>query len=553
MAEARNLLEWAYHWEKTTPDRVFMTQPLGGGRDNVANYTFRQVMDQARRMASYLQSLGFPPKSQIAICSKNCAHWVMADLAIWMAGHVSVPVFPTFPPETVKYVLEHSESKLLFVGKLDPIWEEMKTGVPAGLPQIDLPLAPPSKNLKWDDITAKQAPLQTPVARTADEMATIIYTSGSTGQPKGVMHNFKGMLACTAGISKLFGVTQEDRYLSYLPIAHGFERWLGECMPLYTGAHIFYAESLETFLQDLRRSQPTLFISVPRLWLKFQAGIFAKMPPHKLDRMLKIPILRGIVKKKILTQLGLNHVRFAGSGSAPIPKELVEWYRGLGLSLHEGYGMTENFNYSHTSRPGRVRAGYVGEPYDDVQCRIAEDGEVQVKGPGSMMGYYKQPEETKATFTADGFLRTGDKGEVDEMNRLKLTGRTKEIFKTAKGKYIAPAPIESKVLNHPLLEQACVGGAGFPQPYAVVQLTDAARQMDRAEVKSQLEAHLRAVNEGLLGYEHLQFLVVAKEPWTPENGLLTPTMKIRRNKLEAAYGPLQDGWYGQNQAILFQS
>ncbi|NIM51483.1 MAG: AMP-binding protein [Gemmatimonadales bacterium] len=557
MPEYKNLLESAYHWERTAADQVFVTQPMGGGDANIRDWTWRQFMDETRRMATYLKSLDLPEKSHIAICSKNCVYWLMADLAIWMAGHVSIPIFPTLTPETVAYIMEHSESKLLFVGKLDPVWDEMKKGVPEGLARVAFPVAPPNDHEQWDAIMEKHEPLEEPVARAPDEMATIIYTSGSTGRPKGVMHNFGTMLTCTIGICKVVNATSSDRYLSYLPLAHAMERWVGECLSIYTGEHLFFAESLDTFVQDLRRARPTLFLSVPRLWLKFQLGVYQKLPPKKLERLFKIPILNRIVKKKILKQLGLDQVRFAGSGSAPIPKEVMEWYHDLGLELLEGYGLSENFNYSHLTMPGDSRPGYVGTTYPEVECRIGEAGEIQVKGPGSMIGYFKMPEETEETITKDGFLKTGDCGEIDEKGRLMITGRIKEIFKTSKGKYIAPAPIENKVVNHPCIELCCVTGSGFPQPHAVVQLSEDAQEAackgERESIIRDLEEHLRKVNETLATYERLEFLTIVDDAWLPENGFLTPTMKIKRAKIEEAYQPLNSKWYEEKKPVVWKS
>jgi long-chain acyl-CoA synthetase len=554
MATPSNLLEHAYHWETTRPDRVFLVQPLGKGE--VRTWTFQQALDEARRMASHLVSLELPEPSQIAICSKSCAYWVLADLAIWMAGHVSVPVFPTLTPELVRHTLEHSESKLLFVGKLDSVWEHMRSGVPDGLERIAFPLAPPGNGESWDALVGKQQPLATPRARRRDELATIIYTSGSTGVPKGVMQSFGAMLDCTLGIDRILHLVPEDRYLSYLPIAHAMERWLGECLPLYGGLELHYAESLETFVQDLQRARPTLFLSVPRLWLKFQRGVYEKMPPKKLGMLLRLPIVRGLVKKKILAKLGLDQVRFAGSGSAPLPAELLEWYRRLGLELLEGYGMTENFNYSHLTKPGQVRPGYIGTPYHDVECRLSPEGEVLMKGPGLMMGYFKMPEETAESLTDDGFLRTGDRGDIDELGRLKLTGRTKELFKTSKGKYIAPVPIENLLVNHPCIELCCVSGAAQSHPYALVQLSDAARAEatgeGRGEVERQLVAHLERINAELLGHERLRFLAVVAQPWTPENGLLTPTMKIRRGQIERGCEAEMAQWYEAGTPVVWQ-
>jgi long-chain acyl-CoA synthetase len=557
MTDSKNLLECVYYWEKNTPDRMYFTQPMGGGDADIRTWSWKEAVDEARRMATYLKSLDLPDRSHIALCSKNCAYWIIADLAIWMAGHISIPIFPILTVDIVKYTLEHSESRLLFIGKLDPVWDEMKKGVPADLPMIAFPLAPENDHTQWDDIIAKHEPLAEPVERTPEETATIIYTSGSTGKPKGAMMSFNAMHKSARGICEYLKTHAEDRMLSYLPLSHIFERWVGESHSLYAGFPLYFAESLDTFLQDLQRTRPTLFISVPRLWLKFQLGVFQKVPPKKLNRLLKIPIISGMVKKKVLTQLGLNHVRFAGSGSAPIPKEIIEWYRNLGLELLEGYAMTENMAYSHCTKPGEVRPGYVGPPYPDVQQRISEDKEILVKSPGNMTGYYKMPEKTAEVFTEDGFFKTGDMGEIDEKGRLKITGRLKELFKTSKGKYIAPVPIENRLANHPRVEACCVTGAGYPQPYGVVMLSEESRwaleQAGRPNIESELAEHLSSINAALPHHERLAFLALVKDEWLPENGFLTPTMKLKRSRLEETYGPLADGWYAENKPIVWQT
>lgn len=371
------------------------------------------------------------------------------------------------------------------------------------------------------------------------------------------MTSFAAMTDTTKGISKVLKTTPKDRYLSYLPIAHGMERWLGECVVLYNGLHVFYAESLSTFVADLNRCQPTLFLSVPRLWTKFQAGVFSKTSESKLNFLLSIPLLNILIKKKILKALGLDQVRFAGSGSAPIPADLLKWYRRLGLELLEGYGMTENFNYSHMSMPGKGRIGYVGNAYSDVECRIAKDGEIQVKTPGKMMGYFKNDEATEESITEDGWVRTGDKGSLDEAGRLKITGRTKEIFKTSKGKYVAPAPIENKFIANHLVELAVVAGKAQPQPFAILQLSEGPKnkacqgEKERAEMGAELEAHMKAVNPTLDGHEQLQFLVVVKDEWLPENGFLTPTQKIKRTTIEDTYQPKVDGWYAEKKKVIW--
>ena len=550
MASAKLILDYVYEHEAQRANQVFLTQPTGGGQ--VVDYTWAQVVDQARRMATHLKGRGFEPGSRIAILSKNSAHFMMAELAIWMAGHTTVAIFPTEGPDTVRYVLTHSGAALLFVGKLDS-WEQQKAGVPADMPCIAFPLSPKVNFDTWDSIVAKSEPIAGKPSRKADDLCLLMYTSGSTGTPKGVMHSFRTASGASEGIVKYLeqelGQGFEYRALSYLPLAHIFERAWIECANFVMGrGHIFFAETLDTFLQDLRRARPTVFISVPRLWLKFQQGVLAKMPAHKLDKLLSIPILKGIVAKKVRVQLGLNDVLMAGSGSAPIPPALLGWYRRLGLHLVEGYGMTEDFAYSHTTTRTLCELGHVGIPFPGVQRKLDDDGQVLIKSPGTFVGYYKQPELDADAFTSDGFFRTGDKGEIGPNNQLKLTGRTKELFKTAKGKYVAPAPIENMINESPMVELSMVSGIGQSAAYAIVVPAEGLRpQLGDPAVRSEFEAEmariLKVVNDKVADYEQLRMIVVAKEPWSIDNGLLTPTMKIKRAKIEAAVQANVDKWY----------
>ena len=553
-----SVLECIYQHEKNLADKIFLTQPVGGGK--VLDYTWAQTVDQSRRMAAHLKTLGLPHGAKVALLSKNCAHFFMAEMAIWMAGYTTVAIFPTESADTVKFVLEHSESSLLFVGKLDE-WHKQSPGVPENMPRIALPLAPATPYDSWDAITARTQPLQGDVLRDDNDLAMIIYTSGSTGQPKGAMHNFARISEVGHGIAKRIndslGNDRDHRMLSYLPLAHVFERAWAETVALVHGRiHMYFAESLDTFIQDLNRAQPTIFVSVPRLWLKFQQGVFAKMPAKKLNLLLSLPFIGKVVAKKVLTGLGLNKVEMAGSGSAPLPPDLIRWYRRLGLNLVEGYAMTEDFAYSHSSDETYNEPGYVGIPYEGVQVRISDEGEILIKSPGQMVGYYKRPDLDAQSFTADGFFKTGDLGSRRSDGQLKITGRLKELFKTSKGKYVAPAPIENLLNAHPMIELSMVSGSGFESAYGLVVLAEDLRpklkQSDvRSEVEKALADLLAEVNQGIADYERLKMLVVASEPWSIENGCLTPTMKIKRSRIEFAVQHQLDNWYASKSIVIW--
>jgi long-chain acyl-CoA synthetase len=556
VAKPKLILDYVYDHEAKLADRVYLTQPTGGGQ--VIDYTWRQTLDQARRMAAHIKAQGLEPGARIALLSKNCAHFFMAELAIWMAGCTTVAIFPTETAETISYVLEHSGASLLFVGKLDT-WPAQKPGVPATLPCISFPLAPKNSYEQWDAITGRTPPLTGRVTRDGKDIAILLYTSGSTGTPKGVMHSFERITKVAENIAKdvksRIGDIEDNRILSYLPLAHVFERAWVEAMSMVDGkTHVFFAESLDTFVADLNRARPTTFISVPRLWLKFQQGVFAKMPPKKLNRLLSIPILSGIVKRKVLKNLGLDQALLAGSGSAPIPAELISWYQRLGLNMIEGYAMSEDFAYSHNSTPEINAPGCVGVPLPGVEVRISEEGEILIKSPGQLVGYYKRPDLDAEVFTADGFFRTGDRGERRADGLLKITGRVKEIFKTSKGEYVAPAPIENSLNAHPLIEMSMVSGLGQPAAYAMVVLGEDVRPKlkdaaFRKDVENQLAQLLKDVNAGLISHEKLQMIVVAQEPWSIENGLLTPTMKIKRSRIENEVSTRVETWYSSNSKV----
>jgi long-subunit acyl-CoA synthetase (AMP-forming) len=554
------MLERLEHWARTTPDRTYLTQPLPDG--TVVEYSWARVWDEVRRMAANLHSLGLPAGSSIAIYGKNCAHWIMADLAIWMSGHVSVPLYPSASSQTAEYVLRHCDARLIFIGRVDGVtdsWSDVQRVLPASLPKIGLPMSPATVSPRWGDLISAREPQAKAVERDENALATIIYTSGTTGQPKGVMHSFHSLVAPCLTTKSLWGTNTEDRMLSYLPLAHIAERVALEVPSLVFGFQAFFNLGLETFAQDLKRARPTRFFSVPRLWTKFYQAVNQQVPPEKQKLLFSDPVQGPIVKKNILAGLGLDAATLGFTGAAPLPAQILSWYRELGLDLIEVYGMTENAATSHASPREDVRPGYVGVPLPGVECRLGEDGEVLVKSPGQMLGYYRAAEDSQQCFTPDGFFRTGDRGELDEAGRLRITGRVKELFKTSKGKYVAPVPIENRLGAHPFVEAICVTGHGEPQPFALLMVAaDKYRQAQadaatHAQLDRELATLLEQVNASLEDHEQVDYLVVVKEPWTIESGLLTPTMKIRRGQIEDRYLSRAAQWRDLAQPVIWES
>ena len=547
-------LQCLYRWERERPGQVFLTQPFDGGK--LREWTWAQTAGEARRMAAYLKAQHWEPGTRIAILSINCAWWILADLAIWMAGHVTVPVYPSLKAQSVRQILEHCEAKACFIGPTDEK-ENATLGVPEGVARICFPGAPANGLPAWDALAAATQPVAGNPVRRADDLATIIYTSGTTGTPKGVMHNFRALSFFPAAATEMLNLTREERVLSYLPLAHIVERVALESSAIFAGFHIYFSEGRDTFLSDLLRARPTVFLSVPRLLVKFQQGVFARIPQEKLNTLLRLPIINRYTKRRILRQLGLGTVRHAACGAAPLPTEILMWYRNLGLNLVEGYGMTEAL-ITHMPRPGSVRPGYVGAALQGVEVKLTEVGELMVKSPMNMLGYYKDPEATKAAFTEDGFFRTGDLVRLEPDGQIKIIGRLKEQFKTSKGKYVVPAPIESKLMAHPAVEACCLMGGGLPAPFAVVLLSpDARKQCSDGDAQKALEESLAAqmdqVNAQLDPHERVKFIAIADGPWTVGNGLMTPTLKIKRSVLEGHYEALVDKWSRHGSPVVWET
>jgi len=546
MANYPTLIDKFCAFEQSQPDQLFLSEPVAG---SYKNFTWAEAGQQVRKMAAALNAMGLGKDDKVAILSKNCAHWIMADLAIAFAGCVSVPMYPNMTPDSIEQILEHSEAKAIFFGKLDGA-DQMRKGVPENLIVIGFPFYLEKNTQNWDDLIAEQQPVQGNPVKDPMALATIIYTSGTTGQPKGVMHNFHAVGFAVDKFLNHIHQIKKEIFFSYLPLCHVAEKMLVKCGAIFTGSTIYFVESQDTFTANLVHTQPTVFLAVPRIWEKMQEGVLSKMPQRKLSTLLSIPIISSIIKKAIKKKLGLSKAKFIFTGASPISVALQEWFAKLDIIILEAYGMTENSALSHANRVGLHKFGTVGQSYTDVEVRLSAENEVQVKSEASMLGYYKEPGLTAESFE-DGFLKTGDEGAIDENGCLTITGRIKDQFKTSKGKYIMPAPIENKLLEHPLISQACVVGSGMSLPFVLCTLASAAEVPTGLDVD--LSNFLEKINSKLDHHERLSKMVICKEEWSIPNGLLTPTLKIKRKSIESYYGNNYDQWIKEEKKVIFVS
>lgn len=554
--EQKTILQSFYEKEQNTPNKPFLRQPFG---DRWEVYTWQQAGEMARKLATGLQSLGLPPKSNIGLVSKNCREWIIADIAIMMAGYVSVPFYPTLTGDQIKEVLELGDVKALFVGKTE-VWEDMKRGIPADMPMITFPYyagnSKVSEGEQWDDFMNRFEPMQGNPLPDMEDLWTIVFTSGTTGTPKGVMLNHRTLASLNVMVQKQnhikLSFEGDNRFFSFLPLNHIAERALVEFLCIAHGGEISFAESLETFAKNLSETEPTMFFAVPRIWTKFQLGILGKMSQKKLNLFLSIPILSGIVKKKIKKGLGLTKARSCISGAAPIAQSLKDWYKRLGIYISEGYGMSENCAVC-SFLPGDVdRPGSVGKPMAGVDLKIDEDtGEVCMKADFVMQGYYNAPDKTDEVLR-NGWLHTGDQGWVNDEGYLYLTGRVKDTFKTSKGIYIVPAPMEWVFDANTDIEQICILGLGMPQPMGIVTLSELGNMKSKEDIKESLKASLDAANEGVKNDKKISTLIIAKEPFSVENGLLTPTLKVKRNMLNIHYSNQLLTWHEHPDQVIWE-
>ena len=518
------------HVEKN-PEKVYLKQPQPDG--SIQEFTFAEVYTEVCRIADWLQQ--FPQGSRVGILSLNCAHWIMADLAIMFAGHVGVPIYPTASSTTMNQILEHADCRCLFLGKMPP--EKNNVQVLNHEITVVSMFTHRGQHYNWDDLQPEDDfPDRPSVFPQLDTLASIIYTSGTTGIPKGVMISYRGMAEAGAILMDWIEIKEDDRFFSYLPLAHTAERTAIAMSSIFCGCEVSFVGSLDTFNEDLVRARPTVFFGVPRIWLKFQQAVESKLPGWLLGSILKVPVLGDKFAQSLREKLGLDQVKIAVSGAAALPLETINWFDAIGIPICEAYGMTESLGCATFNHPSKRQLGSVGRPVPGTIVKISDDNEIIYKNTCLMDGYYREPELTSQT-VKDGYLYTGDTGYIDDEGFLWITGRIKDIFKTEKGKYIAPVPIESELEPRAALEQVCVLGSNLTQPVA---LSPIAAKPQGAELKALEEKLLRImgeVNQHLSPNEKLACWFMVESVWSTDNGMITPTLKLRRQDIETAYLP----------------
>jgi long-chain acyl-CoA synthetase len=541
-------LEQFLKWEKENPDRIFLRQPINGVWKT---WTWAQAGKEAKRIAQGFYSLGLKQKDHIAILSKNCAEWIITDIAIMMAGCVSIPIYPTLSATAIEPILIHSEAKAIIIGKLDEFGSQ-SNAIPENMIRISVTAYGIKEKYSIEELIAGNEPLNNTYSWPKEEVLTIIYTSGTTGKSKGVMHAAGTFGAVLTGAIPALELPMHPELISYLPLSHIAEKVGVEMNALFTSGTISFAESLESFSKNLAEIQPKLFFAVPRIWQKMREGILSKISQQKLDIILSIPLINSFFKKSLKKKMGFSRASHFYSAAAPISMELQQWYKKIGIIIYQAYGMTEDCVYSHFCGPKAHKFGTVGKALPGVEVKFAEDGEIRLRSKGNMKGYYKEPQMTADAFDEHNFLKTGDMGEYDSEGFLKITGRVKDQFKTDKGKYISPAPIEVKLLSNTDIEHACIVGTGVPQPMALICLSDSGKKKVQDELIRDLTESLDLLNPSLEKFEKIEKIVIMKETWAIANNLITPSLKVKRNEIEKIHLPKYPTWYDKPGIVVWE-
>lgn len=563
---------------RRTPDKTAYRHFIDGAwRD----YSWREMRDEVGRWQVALAKLGLQRGDRVAIMLRNCPYWMMFDQAAMSLGLVVVPLYTVDRPDNLAYIVNDADVKVMLFENAEQ-WRALKTvrdqlgGIVRFVSIETVPNSGESRLVAMSDFLSSAARLQSAPPCRGDELASIVYTSGTTGKPKGVMLSHNNMLSNAHATLGILAVRGDDLFLSFLPLSHTFERTLGYYLPVMAGATVAFARSIPQLSEDLQIIRPTLLISVPRIYERIYGTIRAKLEdapalkrklfhlavevgwsrfeheqgrgPRKASFLLW-PLLHKLVAQKILDRMG-GRLRAAISGGAALSPEISHMFVGLGLPVLQGYGLTETSpviagNHLENNYPDSV-----GQPTPDLQIRIGELGELLVKGPNVMMGYWNNPEATRAMIDADGWLNTGDVARISETGHIYITGRTKEIIVMSNGEKIPPSDMELAILHDPLFDQVMVFGEGHPYLVALAVVNpegwqhfaqetgiraDMPEALSDSRVENKVLKRVARNLRGFPGYAKVNRILLVREPWTIDNGLLTPTLKIKRADVVQRY------------------
>ncbi|MDZ4202414.1 MAG: long-chain fatty acid--CoA ligase [Gallionella sp.] len=559
---------------RRTPDRVaYRYFQQNDWRD----LTWREMSDQVTRWQTALAKLGLQRGDRVAIMLRNCPHWMMFDQAAMSLGLVVVPLYVVDRPDNIAYIANDAGIKVLLFENLEQ-WQALRTvrdqlRTVLRFVSIDEIRNSNEHTLQsMNEFLPPAGALPLAAAGQADELATIVYTSGTTGKPKGVMLSHANILSNAHACLDTFTVRGEDVFLSFLPLSHTFERTLGYYLPVMTGSTVAFARSITQLPEDLQSIRPTLLVSVPRIYERIHSAIITKLDEGSAFRralfrfavetgwarferaqgrgtwkasFLLWPLLEKLVARKILDRMG-GRLRTAISGGAALAPDISRMFVGLGLHVVQGYGLTETSPVISGNHLENNRPESVGQPIRDVQVRLGEQGALLVKGPNVMLGYWNNPEATRAMIDGEGWLNTGDVAHISDSGHITITGRIKEIIVMSNGEKVPPTDMEIAMLHDPLFDQVMVFGEAHPYLIVLAVLNEEgwlhfAREigirpeMPEALTDSRVEAKfLRRIARnlrGFPGYAKVNRVLLLRESWTIENGLLTPTLKIKRGEI----------------------
>ncbi|MDX1733538.1 MAG: AMP-binding protein [Halioglobus sp.] len=523
-------MQYLYQWSTENPDKLWLREHVDG---QIRDWSWAQGREEIYALGAWQEQQLEGHGHRVGLLSRNRAHWFFADLGSISAGNVVVPMFTTLAGETADYVMSFTEMKMLFVGETEN-WDQIREVLPADIQLVTLPgVELEEDHLAWEDIVAPHRGQRPAFENKPDDLISLVFTSGTTGVPKGVMQTHSSNIIPINRFSAAFGMPVGARFFSYLPLSHIAERQIVEGSSLVTNGEVHFNENLGTLLRDLPECRPHVMFGPPRVWEQLQQGIIAKFGSQEaIDQALAAD--KEGIGKMVREGLGLDEAQYILTAAAPTPPALIRWYEEFGIILNEGFGQTECMGPIVGSHENR-RIGSIGKPMPGVEVRLSDEDELQVKAAGSSPGYYKMPEKTAETFV-DGWVYTGDKARVDEDGFYYITGRVKDYFKTIQGKFVAPTPMENIFAENDVTEQICLLGRGYSKTVMTCVLSELAQERPREEVEAILRERVDAVNGEVEKHARIGAVIVSVEPWTIENGILTPTMKIRREKIEERFG-----------------